>query len=319
MAKIGNPKLPSARSSSSSQSARMYGIYRARCINNQDPRGLGRVLAHIYNRDGNLSYQEDIHQWVPVLSPYGGVKGMGFYMIPPIHAEGFVIFEGGIPTRPVWLGTFPYAPPAEIDEEATKAAGYGVVKVIPTIPAELENDPTTIVLKTQYPALGDPDVESNDNKVENLVTLNEEKLELLHVNQNEYEYSQGGVSSSQASSYIRLTDNAITLGVKGEDDKVYELQIDSTGIRMISDIGDTISIADGEITIQGSDECQINIRAMDNGSVNINGKQVVLDGEQLILGPPGATGGGGVVTSDAICPFTGLPTHVSSGKTIVGG
>lgn len=316
---LGDRKKPSSVKSSSASSTKYYGIYRARCIDNQDPRGLGRVLAHIYTRDGNLSYQEDIHQWIPVLSPYGGIKGMGFYMIPPIHSEGFVIFEAGVPTKPVWIGTFPYAPAKEIDEAATRAAGYGVVKVIPTIPAELQNDPTTIVLKTQYPALGDPDIESDDNKVENLITMNEEKLELVHLNQNEYEYSQGGVSSAQASSYIRLTDNAIIMGVKNEEDKVYELQIDSTGIRMISDLGDTISVADGEITIQGTDSSQINIRAMEKGSINVNGKQVIIDGEQIIIGPPGSTGGGGVVTSDCICPFTGLPTHVSSGKTIVGG
>jgi len=319
MAKIGNRRIPSAVKTSSSSTQKYYGIYRARCIDNSDPRGLGRVLVHIYTRDGNLSYQEDIHQWVPVLSPYGGLKGMGFYMIPPIHAEGFVIFEAGSPSSPVWIGTFPYAPAKEIDEEATRAAGYGIVKVTPTIPPELENDPTTIVLKTQYPALGNPDVESDDNKVENLIKMDEEALELVHINQNEYEYSPGGVSSASASSYIRLTDNAITLGVKGEEGKVYEIQIDSTGIRMISDLGDTIAIADGEITIQGTDTSQINIRAMDNGSINVNGKQVILDGEQIIVGPPGATGGGGVVTSDCICPFTGLPTHVSSGKTIVGG
>jgi hypothetical protein len=51
-----------------------YGIYRARCLNNNDPMGLGRVLAHIYSRDGSLSYDESSHTWVPVLSPYGGLR-----------------------------------------------------------------------------------------------------------------------------------------------------------------------------------------------------------------------------------------------------
>lgn len=319
MSSVTGKAKPSAIKSSKSTSVKYYGIYRARCINNQDPRGLGRILAHIYTRDGNLSYSEDIHQWIPVLSPYGGLKGMGFYMIPPIHAEGFVIFEAGIPARPVWIGTFPYAPKKEIDEEATKAAGYGVVKVTPTIPPELQNDPTTVILKTQYPSLGNPDVENSENKVENLIVMDETKLELVHLNQNEYEYSPGGTSSANSSSYIRLTDNAITLGVRGEDGRVFEIQIDNAGIRMISDLGDTISISDGDITIIGSDKSQINIRAMENGSVNVNGKQVIVDGEQIIIGPPGTNGGGGVITSDCICPFTGLTTHMSSGKTIVGG
>jgi len=299
--------------------SKFYGIYRARCINNQDPRGLGRILTHVYQRDGNLSYQEDIHQWTPVLSPYGGVRGMGFYMIPPIHAEGFVIFENGEPTRPVWIGTFPYAPLKEIDEAASKSAGYGIIKVTPTVPTELGNDPTKIVLKTQYPALGDDNPESNTNKVENLIVMDNTKLELVHVNQNVYEYSPGGVSTGQASSFITLKDNSITIGVKGEDGRIFQLQIDSQGIRMISNLGDQIAISDGNITIIGSDMAQINIRAMNNGSIVVNGKQVVIDGEQLVLGPPGSQGGGGAITSDCICPFTGLATHTSSGKTIVGG
>lgn len=316
----GNNRLPSVDSSRGGNTGkRYYGIYRARCINNQDPRGMGRILVHIYNRDGNLSYQQDIHQWVPVLSPYGGIKSMGFYMIPPIHAEGFVVFEQGAPTRPVWIGTFPYAPEKQIDQEASEAAGYGVVKVTPTIPPELENDPTKIVLKTQYPALGDPDIESDENEVENLIVMDETKIEMVHVNQAEYEYDPGGVSVGDASSYIRLADKSVTMGVKGPDGRVFEIQIDSDGIRLVSDLGDTLSVRDGEITIKGTDNSQINIRAMDNGSININGKQVIVDGEQIVIGPPGSNGGGGVITSDCICPFTGLATHVGSGKTTLGG
>jgi hypothetical protein len=296
-----------------------FGIYRARCINNQDPRSLGRILIHIYQRDGNLSYQEDIHQWTPVLSAYGGVRGMGFYMIPPIHAEGFVIFENGEPTKPVWIGTFPYAPLREIDEESSKAAGYGVVKVTPTVPAELGNDATKIVLKTQYPALGDSNPESDSNKIENVIVMDQTKLELLHVNQNVYKYTPGGVSTGQASSYITLGDNSIVLGVKGEDGRVFQIQIDNNGIRFVTDLGDSISMSDGSIQIIGSDKAQISIRATQNGSITLNGKQLVMDAEQIVSGPPGQQGGGGAVTSDCICPFTGMATHTSSGKTIVGG
>lgn len=301
------------------QSAKYYGIYRARCLNNQDPMGLSRVLVHIYMRDGRVNYDEDTHQWAPVLSPYGGLKGMGLYMIPPIHAEGFVIFEGGAKQKPIWIGTYPYAPTKTIDEEATKAAGYGVVKSVPTIPPELQNDPTKFVLKTQYPTISDPSVESNDNKIENLIVMDETKLELVHINQGSYEYSAGGVSSANASSYIRLTDNMVTIGVKSEEGKTYEIQVDSAGIRLISDLGDTVSISDGEIAIIGSDACDISLTAKDNGAVNINGKQIIIDGEQIIIGPPGSLGGGGAVTSASICPFVGLPIHQSSSKTIIGG
>jgi hypothetical protein len=240
-------------------------------------------------------------------------------MIPPIHAEGFVIFEAGLSTNPVWIGTFPYAPLKEVDEAASEAAGYTVIKTTPTVPSELGTDATRVVLKTQYPALGNEVPEDDTNKIENVIVMDETKLELIHVNQNVYEYSPGGITTGTASSFISLRDNSITLGVKAEDGRVFQLQIDNQGIRMVSNTGDQIAVNDGVITLIGSDTAQINIRAMNNGSVVINGKQVVVDGEQVVIGPPGSQGGGGVVTSDCICPFTGMATHTSSSKTIVGG
>lgn len=295
-----------------------YGIYRAKCLNNSDPKGQGRVLAHIYVRDGELNYNESTHNWIPVLSPYGGVRGMGFYMIPPIHADGFVIFEQGSPRTPVWVGTYPFAPVREVEEEASKKVGYTVVKTLPTVPDELNSDPTKIIIKTQYPALNDPAPESDSNKIENLIIMDETKLELVHVNQPEYSYKPGGVSTADATSYIKLADGIIELGVKDVSGRLQSIQITTDGIKMESSMGDYVQVKDGSIQIKGSDQCQIKIEAIENGAVVINGRQVMLDGETIILGPPGALGGGSVVTTQSICPFVGLPIHQGSSKVLIG-
>lgn len=311
--------IPRATSSTSSKQLRYYGIYRAKCLNNADPEGRGRILAHIYIRDGQLSYSENSHQWVPVLTPYGGIRGMGMSMSPPIHADGFVIFEEGMPNTPVWIGAYPFAPLREVDEDASSTAGYTVIKTYPTTPPEQAQDPTRIVIKTQYPSLQDPSPESDDNAVENAIIMDENQLQLFHVNRDAYEYSEGGVGTGTPGSYIRLADSSIELGVTGQDGRTFNITIDSESIRLASSQGDQIQLTDGRIQIIGTDQSQVSITALENGSVTVNGKIVTVDGEQLIIGPPGAAGAGGTITTQCICPFTGLRTHVGSSKTIIGG
>lgn len=295
-----------------------YGIYRAKVLDNADPRNQGRVLLHIYAIDGEFNYTEDQHNWVPVLSPYGGISQMGLYMIPPIHAEGYVIFEEGNVNKPVWIGTYPFSAVTEVDEEASKSAGYTVLKQVPTIPPEL-TDPTRVIWKTQYLSKDNPEPDSDQNKVENIIVMDEKVLELVHVTQSEYKYEQGGVGKGNACSFFSLGENSVSIGVKGADSKVHQINITNKGIKLETPLGDTIQMTDGNIQLKGSQQCQIQIEALDAGSIIINGKQVLVDGENIIAGPPGSNGGGGVVTCDTVCPFVGLPIHIGSSKLIAGG
>lgn len=307
------------RSASPKSVSKYYGIYRAKCLDNNDPRAQGRILAHIYVRDGQLNYEEQSHQWIPVLSPYGGLSGMGLFMIPPIHADGFVIFEAGDTRKPVWIGAYPFAPAREIEEDASRRAGYAVIKTTPTVPVEMGGDYTKIVLKTQYPPQADPNIDNDSNTIENMIIMDETKLELFHVNQSNYEYKEGGVSSSDSCSFIRLLDQSVEIGVKTAEGKTYSIQVTGDGIRFSSDLGDYIQITDGRIQIIGTDASQIKIQATENGSVIINSKTTVVDGESIILGPPGAQGGGAVVTTQSVCPFVGFPVHQGSSKVMVSG
>jgi hypothetical protein len=299
--------------------SKAYGIYRAKCLNNRDPIGLGRILVHVYSRDGGLSYSEDSHQWIPVLSPYGGLREMGLFMIPPINAEGFVQFQDGDISKPIWVGAYPFAPAKQIDDEASQAAGYAVVKVLPTVPPELGADASRVIFKTQYTTQDNPDPTSDSNKVENLVTMDNDKFELLHVNQSEYAYKPGGVSTGDPGSYLSFKDDSLTLGILGSDGRRNEIVIDTGGITLKVAGGEQVKIMDGMIQLIGTDKTQIKVVAKDNGAVVINAKTIVIDGEQIISGPPGAAGGGGAITTDCLCPFTGMPTHIGSTKTIIGG
>lgn len=310
--------IPFSDKGTNNSDMRYYGLYRARCINNVDPFGRGRILVHIYLRDGALNYDESSHQWIPVLTPYGGIRGMGMSITPPIHADGFVIFEEGRTSSPVWIGAYPFAPFREVDEEASQKAGYTVINTRPTIPAEQAQDPTRIVIKTQYPSLENPSPESNDNAVENTIVMDENKLELFHVNKNAYEYQIGGTGGLPGS-FIRLQDTAIDLGVRNADGRVFSISISSEGITLSSSLGDQISITDNRIKIKTTDQGQVSIESIENGAISMNTRNFTVDGEQIIVGPPGALGGGGIVNTQSICPFVGLPIHQGSSKAIVGG
>jgi hypothetical protein len=299
--------------------ANLYGIYAAKVIDNIDPENQGRILVHIYKRDGTLNYSKQNHTWVPVLSSYGGNREMGMYMLPPIHSEGYVIFEEGDPKQPVWIGSYPFSVLYSVDEEATEQAGVTIFKSEPSIPPEMASDPTRAIIKTQYSSLKNPEVDNDENVVENLIVMDESKLELNHINPDHYIYKKSGIDDSFARSYLKLENNSITMGVRSGDDSVHEISITSAGITLTTNDGANISMTEGGIQINGSNLSETKITMKTPGPIEINGKKVLVDGENIIVGPIGDNGGGGAVTSDVICPFAGFNCMAGSSKTIIGG
>jgi hypothetical protein len=295
----------------------LFGLYGAKVIDNNDPDGTGRVLVHIYRRDGVFNYSPQGHTWVPVLSPYGGNREMGMFMLPPIHAEGFVMFEGGDPLQPVWVGAYPLSPKTSVDEDASNQAGITIFKTAPTIPPEAAGDPTTAIIKTQYPGVKTPDIEDDVNRVENLIVMNEKKMEFAHINQTDYTYNRTGIDDSYVRSYITLKDNSLAIGVRNSDGEVHEISVTSSGIKFQTADGGYVQMSNGSIEISGAAETKITIKTP--GAIEINGKQVMFDGESLLLGPLGDQGGAGVVTSDAICPYVGFNCMVGSSKLTASG
>lgn len=77
----------------------MFGKYRGKVIDNEDPLFLGRVLAMVAAVPGM-----EIN-WCLPCTPYAGA-GVGFYAIPPIDANVWIEFEGGDVNYPIWVGCF---------------------------------------------------------------------------------------------------------------------------------------------------------------------------------------------------------------------
>lgn len=88
---------------------RYYGIYRATVIDNEDPKGLGRVRAicpavgHRVEEDVNDNY------WAYPCLPGVGAdpdtgQMAGVWFVPDVGANVYFQFEGGDPAHPIWTG-----------------------------------------------------------------------------------------------------------------------------------------------------------------------------------------------------------------------
>lgn len=78
----------------------LWGKYRGEVIDNLDPLVLGRLEVIVPGLP-NLTPST----WAMPCVPYAGFQ-VGFFFMPPIGANVWVEFEGGDPSRPVWVGCF---------------------------------------------------------------------------------------------------------------------------------------------------------------------------------------------------------------------
>jgi len=77
----------------------LLGKYRGRVLNNEDPLRMGRMKVEVDRAPAARS------TWAMPCVPYAG-PGVGFYVIPPVGANVWVEFEGGDPSKPIWVGCF---------------------------------------------------------------------------------------------------------------------------------------------------------------------------------------------------------------------
>jgi uncharacterized protein involved in type VI secretion and phage assembly len=76
-----------------------FGKYQATVTDNDDPDSLGRVKVRVPAL-GDVELG-----WALPCVPYAGDK-VGFYMIPAPDAHVWIEFEGGDPSRPIWVGGY---------------------------------------------------------------------------------------------------------------------------------------------------------------------------------------------------------------------
>jgi len=101
---------------------RYYGKYRGTVINNVDPMFKGRIMAQVPDVLGATP-----SGWAMPCFPFAGPQ-MGAVALPMIGAGVWVEFEGGDPSKPIWVGGF-YGTPAEVPALAN-AAPPGVSSVV---------------------------------------------------------------------------------------------------------------------------------------------------------------------------------------------
>ncbi len=78
----------------------LSGLYRGEVTNNIDPQRQGRVQFRLSSVFGSNTLT-----WAMPCAPYAG-PGVGFFFIPPVGAQIWILFERGDPEHPVWMGGF---------------------------------------------------------------------------------------------------------------------------------------------------------------------------------------------------------------------
>jgi hypothetical protein len=77
--------------------ATLQGIYRGTVVDTTDPRGKGRLYITVLDNPGATG-------WATPCTAYDSSKKV---VTPPVGENVWVMFEGGDPSSPVWLGWFP--------------------------------------------------------------------------------------------------------------------------------------------------------------------------------------------------------------------
>lgn len=88
-----------------------FGIYPGRVEYVNDPSQCGKIKVRIPGVTGfATSFPTDLLPWASPCFPFGGGQEYGSIMIPPVGSSVWVLFIGGDPYQPVWIGTFPGIP-----------------------------------------------------------------------------------------------------------------------------------------------------------------------------------------------------------------
>ncbi|MGB7923292.1 MAG: phage baseplate assembly protein V [Pyrinomonadaceae bacterium] len=77
-----------------------FGKYRGKVTNNIDPENRGRIQVSVPAIFGDFPLN-----WAEPCVPYAGMQNC-FYAIPPMQANVWVEFEGGLKNKPIWSGCF---------------------------------------------------------------------------------------------------------------------------------------------------------------------------------------------------------------------
>lgn len=240
------------------------GLYRAQVISTEEFRERGEIRVRI------LGFTPEDEEkgwiWCKVMLPYGGLENMGMQYLPPIDAMGYIMYERGDGHTAVWVGSIMRFWGPTIED--------GVAQ-----PVEAQSE-TDFVIKTQYTKRDDREVASTENKVENVLKMNEEEFTLAKYHQtDQYQYadSEYELDGDRAINVIKLTDEEIKLKLRtGDNSEERLITMNEDQIKMVFGDGKSIIIEEDTITIN-QDSATIEIDG--SGEVNVSSDKIVLNGE----------------------------------------
>ncbi|MDO6416120.1 phage baseplate assembly protein V [Sphingomonas sp. BIUV-7] len=118
-------------------SARHFGKYRGRVVDNADPVSRGRVQVVV----PALLAEQPV--WALPCAPYAG-PNVGFFAMPPVGAGVWVEFEGGDLDLPIWSGCF-WADGEIASGDAAPSVKFWITDAVSI---RIDDDAGEIVVKT---------------------------------------------------------------------------------------------------------------------------------------------------------------------------
>jgi 16S rRNA G966 N2-methylase RsmD len=178
------------------------GMFRATVTDTSTFPTTGKIKIHIHG----IGHPDAI-EMCSILSPFGGLANMGMQAVPPIGAEGVVLFEREDDDFPVWMGSI------LVDHGKSLEKGNAH-------PVEA-TDETDFIIKTQYTTKKNQDVTDTGNKVENVLRMSDKDFTLAHLHQTDkykYETKAYNLNKNFPANTITISDTEIRFKVRTPDD-----------------------------------------------------------------------------------------------------
>lgn len=245
-------------------SQKMQGFFEAEVLDTSMFPETGKIKVRIGGTP-----DPELYEMVAVLTPFGGLPNMGMQALPPIGAYGLIAYIREKDRYPIWIGSMLRYWQTEDD----KVLDNGIAN-----PVEAQ-DPSDFIVKTQYTTLNDQDLDG-DNKVENIIKLNEEGITLAKVQHNSnysYEKSAYSLEDDYPANTITIKDDEIKLKVRTDDDsadRVFIVNGDELKLEWGSD--QSIIVNKDKTVIKNG---QADITVFKDGKVEVNADKIILKGE----------------------------------------
>jgi len=245
-------------------SQKMPGLFEAEVLDTSMFSEIGKIKVRIGGTP-----DPELYEMVGVLTPFGGLPNMGMQALPPIGAYGLIAYIREKDRNPIWIGSMLRYWQTNED----KVLDNGIAN-----PVEVK-DPSDLIIKTQYTTLSDQDLDG-DNKVENIIKLNEEGITLAKVQNNsnyKYEKQFYSLEKDYPANTITIKDSEIKLKVRTDDNSADRVFIvNGNELRLEWGEDQSIIVNKDKTVIKNG---QADITILKDGKVEVNADKIVLKGE----------------------------------------